>query len=143
MTSGFHQLVDEGLRRAKPRQDANAVKLIGNWDEVRGEALSKDGIEAVQIALGLRESGAALEMCIWEVLRLTEVRDGKPVLVETSFDLAAEEIGEEGRPFLEDGGTRIREWIRTMDLARPRSGRDDRTMVVALWVQDVVTAAGA
>ena len=140
MTSGFHQLVDEGLRRAKPKQ--NAVNFIGKWNELRDEALSKDGIEAAQAALGLRGPEAVLETCVWEVLRLTEVRDGEPLLVETSFDLAVEEVGEKGRALLEDSGNRVKEWIRTMDLARPKSGREDGAMVVASWVQEVLTTAG-
>ena len=137
-TSGFHQLVDEGLRRARAKHDVNAQNLIGEWNDLRNEVLTESGVDAAVTALGLQGSGTVLEDCVWEVLRLTEERDGIPVLVEASFDLAAEEISEEGRPLLEDGGIRIREWIRTMDLARPGSVQEDGAMVVASWVRDVV-----
>ena len=139
-TSGFHQLVDGGLRRVKSRQSSNADDLIGEWDELRGEALTGDGIEAALSALGLRGPGIELESCVREVLQFTEIRDGKPVLVDTSFDLAAEELGEKGK-LLQESGVRIREWMRAMDIARPGSAHDG-SMVVALWVQDVLSTAG-
>ena len=139
-TSGFHQLVDEGLRRARARHDVNAQNLIGEWDDLRNEVLAENGVDAALTALGLRGSGTALEECVREVLRLTEEVDGIPMLseVEASFDLAAEEVSEEGRSLVEDGGIRIREWMRTMDLVRPGSKPEDGAMVVASWVQEVV-----
>ena len=79
-----------------------------------------------------------LEECVWQVLRLAEERNGVLVLVDTSFDLASEEVSEEGRSLLEDGGIRIREWMRTMDLARPGGTHEDGEMVVASWVQEAV-----
>ena len=137
-TSGFHQLVDEGLRRAGPRHDVNAQNLIGEWGELCGEVLTVSGVEAALTALGLLGSGRILEVCVWEVLRLTEERDGIPMLVQASFDLAAEELSEEDRSLLKDGGVRIREWMRTMDLVRPGSAHEDGAMAVASWVQEVV-----
>ena len=137
-TSGFHRLVDEGLRRARAKRDVNAENLIGEWDELCGEMLTGNGVDAVLTELGLRGSDRVLEECVLGVLRLTEERDGIPVLVEASFDLAAEEVGERGRSLLEDGGIRVREWVRSMDLVRPGSTHEDGAMFVASWVQQVV-----
>ena len=137
-TSGFHRLVDEGLRRAKAKRNVNAQNLIGEWDELCNEILTGNGVDAALTELGLRRSDRVLDECALGVLRLTEERDGIPVLVETSFDLAAEEVGEEGRTLLEDGGIRVREWMRTMDFVRPGSTHEDGAMFVASWVQQVV-----
>ena len=141
-TSGFHRLVDEGLRRASTRHDVNAHNLICEWDDLCNEILPEDGVDATLTALGLQGSGTVLEEYVGEVLRLTEEVDGIPMLseVEASFDLAAEEIGQEGRLLVEDGGIRVREWMRAMDLVRPRPGSkpEDSAMVVTSWVQEVV-----
>ena len=75
-TSGFHMLVDEGLRRARPRQGANVGELVGVWDELRGEVLEEEGGEAALEDLGLRGSGEALEASVCEILRLTEPQEG-------------------------------------------------------------------
>ena len=140
-TSGFHQLVEEGLCRIKPRQGSNAEGFIAEWDDLRGEALTQDRIEASLIALGLRGSGIALEACVKEILQFTEMRDGNPVLVQTSFDLAVEELGGEDRDLVEESGVRVREWMRAMGIARPGRARDD-SIVVASWVLDVLKTAG-
>ena len=143
-TSGFHWLVDEGLRRTRSRQEANAENLIQIWDELRSEVLSEDDIEAALAALGLHGSDETLEKHVLEILRLTEPRDGTSVLVETSYVLAAEMLGGESREFLEENIVRIKEWMRAMDFARPGSvASDDGSMLVAAWVRDVLTATGA
>ena len=142
-TSGFHQLVDEGLRRAKSQQGVKAENLIGMWDEVCGEALKESGLAAALAAVGLRGLGLPLEACVREVLQCLEMRDDKPVLIDTSFDLAAEELDEDGRMLLDENGVLVKEWMRAMGLAHPGSKRDDGSMAVALWVDEIVKTAGA
>ena len=142
-TSGFHWLVDEGLRRTKRRQGANAKKLVNGWDELLSAALAEDNIEAALTALGLRGSDETLERCVFEILRLTESRDGNSVLVEESFDLAAEELGGEDRKFLDEQIVRIREWMRAMDLVRLCNVSEDGSMFVATWVRDLLQVPGA
>ena len=142
-TSGFHKLVDEGLRRASPRQGANVEERVGVWDELRGEVLGEEGGEAVLKDLGLRGSGEALEASVCEILRLTEPQEGESVLVETSFDLAAEALSGDSRRLLEEKGAQLREWMRAMGLATPGGVHDDGLMIVPTWVQGVLKAAGA
>ena len=139
-TSGFHRLVDEGLRRARARHDVNAQNLVGEWGDLCNEVLPEDGVDAVLATLGLQASEPVLGEYVGEVLRLTEEVGGVPMLreVETSFDLAAEEIGEKGRSLVKDGGIRVREWMRAMDLVRPAIAHEDGALVVTSWVQEVV-----
>ena len=143
MTSGFHKLVDEGLRRANPRQGANVGERIGVWDKLRGEVLEEEGGEAALEALGLRGSDEALEASVREILRLTEPHKGESVLVETSFDLAAEALSGESRTLLEEREVQLRKWMRAMGLATPGGVHDDGLMIVPTWVQGVLKAAGA
>ena len=144
-TSGFHWPVDEGLRRAKPRQGANAGNLVKGWDELRSELFAEDNIKATLAAFGLHGSDELLERSVLEILRLTDPApdDGTPVLVETSFVLAAEALGDESRKYLEENVVRIKEWMQAMGFVRPSSASDDGSMLVAAWVRDVLKAAGA
>ena len=93
--------------------------------------------------LGLRGSGEALEASVCEILRLTEPQEGESVLVETSFDLAAEALSGDSRRLLEEKGAQLREWMRAMGLATPGGVHDDGLMIVPTWVQGVLKAAGA
>ena len=142
-TSGFHKLVDEGLRRASPRQGTNVEELVGVWDELRGEVFEEEGGEAALEELGLRGAGEALEACVCEILRLTEPHEGESVLVETSFDLAAEALSGDSHTLLEEKGAHLREWMRAMGLTTRSGGvHDDGSMIVPTWVQGVLKAAG-
>ncbi len=142
LTSGFHSLVDQGLARVRPGSVANAGSLVEQWKTLCGEALADGGADSVLLALGLRGTDPQLETCIWEVFRLRETQDGRPVLTETSFDLAAEELGDDDRQWFEANDVRVREWMRAMDLARPLSARGEGAMLMAPWVQAVLKSAG-
>ena len=141
LTSGFHWLVDQGLSRVRPRSVANAETLVELWKTLCDEALTDGGTETALLALGLRGTDQQLKTCIWEVLRLRETQDGRPILTETSFELAAEELDDADRQWFEAHAVQIREWMRTMDLARPIRAREEGSMIMATWVQDVIKAA--
>ena len=144
LTSGFHWLVDQGLSRARIRSGANASTLVDEWQTLCGEALTHGGVDTALLALGLRGIDPALESCVWEVLRLRETRNGRPVLTETSFDLAAEALPDSGRQLFDTHIVQIREWMRTMDLVRPLNALnagEEGSMVLASWVQDVIRAS--
>lgn len=141
LTSGFHSLVDQGLSRAQPHSSVKADTLVPEWKTLRGEVLADDGIESALLALGLRGTDPELEPCVWEILSLREKsKNGLLVLTDTSFELAAEQVGD-ARKLLESHVVEIREWIRTMDLARPRNSSKDGAMVMAPWVEEVMLAA--
>ena len=142
-TSGFHRLVDKGLRRTKTRQSANAENLVNSWNELYNEALTEEHIETTLTTLGLHGFDKTLEKSVCEVLRLTELQDGKFVPGDVSFDLAADALGDEVRKFLEKNVMRIKEWMRAMDLARPGRVSDDGSMFVATWVRNVLKVTGA
>ena len=142
LTSGFHSLVDQGLSRAQPRSGVNAGTLVPQWETLCGEVLTDGGTETALLALGLRGTDSALESCVWEVLRLREEnKNGCPVLTETSFDLAVEELTAGDRDLFETHALQIREWMRTMDLVRPLDTNEEGSMLMASWVQDVIMAA--
>ena len=63
------------------------------------------------------------------------------MLTETSFDLAAEALRGPGRRLFETHAVEMREWMRAMDLVRPLNAREDGTMALASWVQDVIGAS--
>ena len=146
LTSGFHSLVNQGLSRARPRSSVKAVTLVPEWETLCGEVLTNGGTESTLLALGLREIDPELELCVWEVLSLVlslkeESEDGRLVLTDTSFELAAEQLDDNARELLESHVVEIREWIRTMDLARPLNTGEGGSMVMASWVEDVILAA--
>ena len=141
LTSGFHWLVGQGLSRAGLGSGANASTLVDEWQTLCGEALTDGGIESALLALGLRATDPELESCVWEVLRLRDTQDGRSVLNETSFDLAAEALDGSDREFFEKYAVQVREWMRTMDLVRPLKAHEEVSMVVASWVHDVITAS--
>ena len=142
LTSGFHWLVDRGLSRAQPRSSVNASTLVPEWETLRGEVLADGGTESALLALGLQGTDPELESCVREVLSLKEEgKDGLLVLTDTSFELAAEQLDDDARDLLESHVVEIREWIRTMDLARPLNAGDEGSMVMASWVEDVILAA--
>ena len=96
LTSGFHWLVDQGLSRVKPRSGVNAGTLVPEWKALCGEVLTDGGTDSALLALGLRASEPELESCVWEVLSLREEsKDGRLVLTDTSFELAAEQLHDE------------------------------------------------
>ena len=64
------------------------------------------------------------------------------MLTETSFDLAVEELDDGDREWFEENALQVREWMRIMDLARPLGAREEGSMAVASWVQDVLDAVG-
>ena len=142
LTSGFHWLVSQGLSRARPRSSVNAGTLVPEWETICGEVLTNGGTESALLALGLREIDPELESCVWEVLSLKEEsEDGRLVLTDTSFELAAEQLNDDARELLESHVVEIREWIRTMDLARPLNTSEEGSMVMASWVENVILAA--
>ena len=142
LTSGFHWLVDQGLSRAKGGSGVNAGTLVPEWKALCGEVLTDGGTDSALLALGLRGSEPVLESCVWEVLSLREKsKDGRLVLTDTSFELAAEQLHDDALEMLEGRSVEIREWIRTMDLARPLNASEEGSMVMASWVQDVILAA--
>ena len=138
LTSGFHRLVNQGMSRAKPRSGANADTLLDEWQTLCSDALADGGAESTLRSLGLRGTDPELESCVWEVLRLRETQGGRPVLTETSFDLAAEELDDSDRQWFEKHAVPMREWMRTMDLVRPLDIRGEGSMELASWVQDVL-----
>ena len=144
LTSGFHWLVAQGLSRVRPRSNVNASTLVPEWKTLCSEVLTGGGIEKALRALGLRGTDPRLESYVLEVLRLRDETDkGRLVLTETSFDLAADELGEDDREWFESqDAVQIREWMRTMDLARPLNTNEEGSMVMATWVRDVIVAAG-
>ena len=142
LTSGFHSLVDKGLSRVRIGSVANAGTLVERWETVRGEALTDGGIEMALQALGLRGTDPHLATSIGEVFRLKETKDARPVLTETSFDLVAEALDDGDREWFEENAFQVREWMRIMDLARPLGAREEGSMAVASWVQDVLDAVG-
>ena len=142
LTSGFHSLVDQGLSRVRIGSVAKAGNLVKLWEAVRGEALVDGGIETALQALGLRGTDPRLATSIGEVFRLKETKDARPVLTETSFGLAAEELDDGDREWFEENVLQVREWTRMMDLARPLGAREEGSMAVASWVQDVLDAVG-
>ena len=142
LTSGFHWLVDRGLSRAQPRSSVNAGTLVPEWETLRGEVLADGGTESALLALGLRGIDPELESCVREILSLKEEStSGLLVLTDTSFELAAEQLDGDARDLFESHVVEIREWIRTMDLARPLNASDEGSMVMASWVEDVILAA--
>ncbi len=142
MTSGFHWLVNQGLSRVKRRSGVNAGTLVPGWKTLCGEVLTEGGVESALIALGLRSTDPELERCVWEVLSLSEEsRDGRRILTDTSFELASDQLDDEAGAVLEKHSVEIREWIRTMDLARPLNTGEEGSMVMASWVHDVIQAA--
>ena len=143
LTSGFHWLVAQCLSRARTRSSINASNLVPEWKTLCGEVLNDGGIERALRALGLRGTDPRLESYVLEVLRLGEETDrGRLVLTETSFDLAVEALREDDRQWVETHAVQIREWMRSMDLARPLNTNEEASMVMATWVRDVITAAG-
>ena len=142
LTSGFHSLVDQGLSRVQIGSVANAGNLVELWDTVRGEALADGGAETALHALGFRGTDPRLATSIGEVFRLRETKDARPVLTETSFGLAAEELDDGDREWFEDNVLQVREWTRMMDLARPLGAHEEGTMAMASWVQDVLDSVG-
>lgn len=140
LTSGFHSLVDRGLSRAQPRSSVKAGILVPEWKTLRGEVLADDGTESALLALGLRRIDPELESCVWAILGLKEERKNDLVLTDTSFQLAAEQLDGDARTLLESHVVEIREWIRTMDLARPLNASEEGSMVMASWVEDVMLA---
>jgi len=141
LTSGFHSLVNQGLSRVKIGSVAKAGNLVELWEGC-GEALVSGGIETALRALGLRGTEPRLATSICEVFRLRETKDESPVLTETSFDLVTEELDDGDREWFENNVLQVREWMRVMDLARPLGAREEDSMAVASWVQDVLDAAG-
>ena len=142
MTSGFHWVVDQGFSRVKFRSAANAGTLVPHWKVLCDEVLPDGGTEWALRALGLRSSEPELESCVWEVLSLREEsKDGRLILTDTSFELAAEQLNDGALGVLESHSVEIREWIRTMDLARPLNTGEEGSMVMATWVRDVIVAA--
>ena len=142
LTSGFHSLVAQGLARVRTGSGANAGNLVALWETGRGEALADGGFETTLQALGLRGTDPRLATSIREVFHLKETKDGRPVLTDTSFGLAAEELDDGDREWFEEKLLQVREWMRMMDLARPLGAREEGSMVVASWVQDVLDAVG-
>ena len=142
LTSGFHSLVDQGLSRVQVGSVANAGNLVELWETVRGEALSDGGTETALQALGLRGTDPRLATSIGEVFRLRETKDARPVLTETSFGLAAEELDDGDRKWFEEHVLQVREWTRMMDLARPLGAHEEGTMAMASWAHDVLDAVG-
>ena len=142
LTSGFHSLVDQGLSRVQIGSVANAGNLVELWETVRGEALSDGETETALQALGLRGTDPRLATSIGEVFHLRETKDARPVLTETSFGLAAEELNDGDREWFEEHALQVREWTRMMDLARPLGAHEEGTMAMASWVQDVLDAVG-
>ena len=142
LTSGFHWLVNQGLSRDQPRSSINAGTLVPEWETICGEMLTDGGTESALLALGLRGADPELESCVWEVLSLREEsKNGRLVLTDTSFELAAEQLDDDARDLLESHVVEIREWIRTMDLARPLNTSEEGSMVMASWVDDMILAA--
>ena len=142
LTSGFHWLVDQGLSRAQPRSSVNAGTLVPTWESMRSELSTDGGAESALLALGLRGTDPELESCVREILNLKEEStSGLLVLTDTSFELAAEQLDDDTRELLDSHVVEIREWIRTMDLARPLNAGDEGSMVMASWVEDVILAA--
>ena len=143
LTSGFHWLVAQGLSRARPRSGVNASTLVPEWRTLCSEMLTGVGIEGGLLALGVRGTDPRLESYVLEVLRLGEETDkGRLVLTETGFDLAAEALQKEDREWYEIHAVHIREWMRSMDLARPLNTNEEGSMVMATWVRDVIMVAG-
>ena len=64
------------------------------------------------------------------------------MLTDTSFGLAAEELDDGDREWFEENVLQVRECMRMMDLARPLGAREEGSMDVASWVQDVLDAVG-
>ena len=142
LTSGFHGLVNQGLSRAQTRSSVNAGTLVREWETICRETLSAGSAEAALLALGLRGADPKLESCVWEILGLREEgEDGRLVLTDISFELAAEQLEDEAREFLENHVVEVREWIRTMDLARPLDTGEEGSMLVAARVDEVMRAA--
>ena len=141
LTSGFHSLVNQGLSQAQPRSSAKAGTLVPEWETIRGETLSGNSTETALVALGLRGASPELEPCVWEILNFREKnKEGQLVLTDISFELAAEQLEDDAREFLESHVVEIREWIRTMDLARPLNTSEEGSMVLARWVDEVIRA---
>ena len=143
LTSGFHSLVSEGLSRAQPRASIKAGTLIAEWEAMRDEMLTDARTEPSLLSLGLRGTDLQLESCVSELLSLREeTDDGRLVLTDISFALAADQLEEEAQQLLKNHGVEIRDWIRTMDLARPLNTSDKGSMVIAPWVDEMIQAAG-
>ena len=142
LTSGFHWLVNQGLAQVPRRSVANAQTLVELWETLRSETLSDVAADAALQNTGIRGTDPMLDRCLWEVLRLRETLDGEPMLTETSFDLAAEVLGASDRQWFEGHASRIREWMQTMDLARPNRVREENSMIVAPLVEDLIKATG-
>ena len=143
LTSGFHWLVAQGLSRARLRSGVNASTLVSEWETLCSELLTDGGTEEALRVLGLRGTDPRLESYVLEVLRLGEETDeGRLVLTETSFDLAAEALRADDREWFETHAVQIREWMRSMDLARPLNTDEEDSMVMSTWVRDVIAAAG-
>ena len=139
-TAGFHDVVNEGLRRAKSLGSGSAIDLVGKWTEVCDEWLSPDNNGESLRKLGLRGGDPELETCVWELLQFMDPDDGRYVLGSETFELALEELNIEGRRFLEEHCDQVRHWLKIMDLARPDQDKPG-TMVVASWLKDVVRSA--
>ena len=139
-TSGFHDVVNEGLSRAKSLRGGSATDLVDKWIEVCQDWLLPDNHGESLRKLGLRGGDSELETCVWELLQLMDRDDGRYVLGTESFEFASEVLNDESRRLLEERCDEIRNWLKTMDLARPDQDKAG-TMVVASWLHDVVRSA--
>ncbi len=136
-TSGFHFIVNEGLRRARSQGDGSATDLVGTWSDICREWLADEKSDEVLRLLGLRGGHSHLEASVSELLQFLDIDNGSGILGDMSFELAIGELDGEEKRLVSVQAGQIREWLRIMDLARP-DGRNPPSMVVAPWLCEVI-----
>ena len=137
-TSGFHFIVNEGLRRVRSQRDGSAIALVDTWNDICEKWLTPEKSEEALHLLGLRGGHASLESIVSEVLKFLDGEDGSKILGDTSFELAMGELDGEEHRLITVQRAQLREWMRMMDLARP-DGTKSSSMVVAPWLFDVIS----
>ena len=121
LTAGVHALVSKTLSQAASLKGMDARKAASVAEKVRSDLLESDDREKLLADLGIVNNGSALQKAIRELLDLADEVEGIRCLTDASFSIPAEVLPQEDatRRLLEQQGSEIREWLRTLNLVWP------------------------
>ena len=121
LTAGVHALMSEVLTQAASLKGMDARKAVSIAEKVRNDLLESGDREKLLTDLGIVDNGSALQKAIRELLDLADEVEGIRCLTDASFNIPVEVLPQEdvARRLLEQQGSEIREWLRTLNLVWP------------------------
>jgi len=140
--SGFHTLVDQGMRQVKKRsgRSADARAAIPIWSEIRKQMLDAEHVGDSFAQLGFGRVPEVVAQANLQLIKWAEPFDGGYRLSPDSFDVAEFPEGCDPRDIAER--RRLINWLERLDLAHPGWGPDEELRLVP-WLVEVAGALGS